>query len=69
MRRALLLLWLIGSAVLLLLTLGLAWVSLMMGAVHWDWWLSLGLGVGFLFLALGAAWMCRQAYRAMKAAK
>ena len=69
MRRALLLLWLIGSAVLLLLTLGLAWVSLMMGAVHWDWWLSLGLGVGFLALALGAAWMCRKAYRSMKTGK
>ena len=69
MRGALLLLWLIGSTALLLLTLGLAWICLMMGAVHWDWWLSAGLGVGFLALALGAAWMCRQAYRSMKPAR
>jgi len=69
MRRALLLLWLIASAALLLLTFALAYMSLMMGAVHWDWWLSVGLGVGFLALALGAAWMCRQAYRSLKTAK
>lgn len=66
MRRAVLFLWLFASALLLLLTLGLAWMSLMMGAVHWDWWLSAGLGLGFLAFALGAAWMCRQAYRSLK---
>ena len=69
MRRLGLVLWLIASAVLLLLCLALAYMSLMMGAVHWDWWLSVGLGVGFLALALGAAWMCRQAYRSLKTAK
>ena len=69
MRRVLLLLWLIASAVLLLAAVAFVYVSLMMGAVHWDWWLSVGLGVGFLALALGASWMCRQAYRSLKTAR
>ena len=67
MRKLLLVLWLIASALLLLFCLALAYMSLMMGTVHWDWWLSLGLGVGLLALAAGCFWMCRRAWRLRKA--
>jgi hypothetical protein len=67
MRRLGLVLWLIASALLLLLCLALAYMSLMMGAVHWDWWLSLGLGSGLLALSFGCFWMCRRAWRLLKA--
>lgn len=67
MRRALLVLWLAVSALLLLLAVALAYMSLMMGAVHWDWWLSSGLGAAFLAVAVGCGWMCRRAYRLLKA--
>ena len=40
---------------------------MMMGAVHWDWWLSLGLGAVFLAVCIGCFWMCRRAYRLLKA--
>lgn len=49
MKRLGLLVWLVASALLLLLCLALAYMSLMLGAVHWDrgcrtdaalrWWL------------------------------
>lgn len=67
MRRLGLLLWLIASAVLLLLCLSLAYLSLMLGAVHWDKWLSLGLGGGLIALAMGCFWMCRMAWRGLRA--
>jgi hypothetical protein len=67
MRRLGLVLWLIAGAVLLLLCLALAYMSLMMGAVHWDWLLSLGLGIGLLALSFGCFWMCRRAWRLLKA--
>ena len=66
MRRLGLLLWLIASALLLLLSLALAYMSLMMGAVHWDWWLSFGLGVVLLAGSSGCFWMCRRAWRLLK---
>ena len=66
MRRLGLLLWLIASVLLLLLCLALAYTSLMMGAVHWDWWLSLGLGFGLIALSFGCFWMCRRAWRLLK---
>jgi hypothetical protein len=44
-------------------------MSLMMGAVHWDWWLSAGLGLGFLAVAVGSFWMCRRAYGLLDARK
>ena len=66
MKRLGLLLWLIASALLLLLCLALAYVSLMMGAVHWDWWLSLGLCFGLLALSFGCSWMCRRAWRLLE---
>jgi hypothetical protein len=66
MKRLGLLLWLIVSALLLLLSLAFAYMSLMMGAVHWDWWLSLGSGIGLLAVAVGALWMCRRAWRLLK---
>ena len=67
MKRLGLLLWFIASALLLLLCLALAYISLMMGAVHWDGWLSLGLGIGLLVLSFGCLWMCRWAWRLLKA--
>lgn len=67
MKRLGLFLWLIVSGLLLLLCLALAYMSMMMGAVHWDWWLSLGLGVGFLALSFGCFWLCRRAWRLLKA--
>jgi hypothetical protein len=67
MRKLFLILWLIASALLLLVCLALTYMSLMMGAVHWDWWLSLGLGIGLLALSLGCFWMCRRAWRRLKA--
>jgi hypothetical protein len=67
MKRLGLLLWLIGSGLLLLLCLALAYMSLMMGAVHWDRWLSLGLGIGFLALSFAAFLLCRRAWRLLKA--
>jgi hypothetical protein len=66
MRKLLLIAWFGVSALLLLLAIALAYMSLMMGAVHWDWWLSLGLGAGFLALGVGCFWMCRRAYRLLK---
>jgi hypothetical protein len=66
MRSLLLIIWLIASVLLLLLSVALAYMSLMMGAVHWDWWLSLGLGVGLLAIAFGCFWMCRLAWRLLK---
>jgi hypothetical protein len=66
-RRLALVLWFGVSALLLLLAIVLAYISMMMGAVHWDWWLSLGLGAGFLALGGGCFWMCRRAYRLLKA--
>ena len=68
MKRLLLILWLIASA-LLLLAIALSYMSLMMGAVHWDWWLSAGLGIGFLAIAVGSFWMCRRAYGLLDARK
>lgn len=67
MKGLLLLLWLIASALLLLLCLALAYMSLMMGAVHWDWWLSVGLGIVLLAVSFGCFWMCRRAWRLLKA--
>jgi hypothetical protein len=67
MKRLGLLLWLIVSALLLLLCLALAYVSLMMGAVHWDWWLSLGLGIGLLALSFACFLLYRRAWRLLKA--
>ena len=67
MKRVGLLLWLVASGLLLLLCLALAYMSLMMGAVHWDMWLSLGLGIGFLALSFGCFWLCRRAWRLLKA--
>lgn len=66
MKRALLMIWLVASVLLLLAALGLGYMSAMMGAVHWDWWLALGLGALFLAIAAGCAWMCRRAYRLLK---
>ncbi|HET6156864.1 MAG TPA: hypothetical protein VFE34_00835 [Dongiaceae bacterium] len=66
MRKLLLILWLAASVLLLLLAIVLGYMSLMMGAVHWDWWLSLGLGAGFLAIGGGCFWMCRRAYRLLK---
>jgi hypothetical protein len=66
MRRLLQRLWFGASGLLLSASLALAYMSLMMGAVHWDWWLSLGLGVGLLAIAVGCFWMCRRAYRLLK---
>ena len=60
MKRLLLILWFIVSALLLLLAIALSYMSLMMGAVHWDWWLSAGLGVGFLAIAFACLWVCRR---------
>jgi membrane protein YdbS with pleckstrin-like domain len=68
-KRLLLILWLIASALLLLLAVALGYMSLMMGAVHWDWWLSAGLGAGFLAIAVGCFWMCRRAYGLLDAGK
>ena len=68
-KRLLLILWLIASALLLLLAVALGYMSLMMGAVDWDWWLSAGLGVGFLAIAVGCFWMCRRAYGLLDAGK
>jgi hypothetical protein len=67
MKRLLLTLWLIVSVLLLLLAIALSYMSLMMGAVHWDWWLSAGLGVGLLAVAVGCFWMCRRAYTLLTA--
>ena len=69
MKRLLLILWLMVSAFLLLLAIALSYMSLMMGAVHWDWWLSAGLGIGFLAIAVGSFWMCRRAYGLLDARK
>ena len=69
MKRLLLILWLFASALLLLLAIALGYMSLMMGAVHWDWWLSAGLGVGFLAIAFACLWMCRRAYGLLNARK
>lgn len=66
MTRLLLIAWLAASGFLLLLSIVLSYMSIMMGAVHWDWWLSLGLGMALLALAAGCFWMCRQAYRLLK---
>jgi len=66
MKRTLLVLWLITSALLVLLAIALAYMSLMMGAVHWDWWLSCSLGGGFVVLAGGGFWMCRRAFRLLR---
>lgn len=66
MKRLLLIAWFIASALLVLLTLALAYVSVMMGAVHWDWWLSLGLGACFLAIGAGCFWMCRRSLRLMR---
>ena len=68
MKRLGLLLWLIASALLLLLCVALAYISLMMGAVHWDWWVSLGLGMALFALSFGCFRMCRQAWRLLMAA-
>jgi membrane protein YdbS with pleckstrin-like domain len=68
-KRLLLILWLIASALLLLLTIALSYMSLMMGAVHWDWWLSAGLGICFLAIAVGSFWMCRRGYGLLDARK
>ncbi|HEY1384371.1 MAG TPA: hypothetical protein VGF43_12185 [Dongiaceae bacterium] len=67
MKRLALILWFGVSALLLLLAIVLAYISIVMGAVHWDWWLSLGLGAGFLALGGGCFWMCRRGYRLLKA--
>ncbi len=67
MRKLLLGLWLGVSALLLLLAIALAYMSVMMGAVHWDWPVSLGLGAAFLALGAGCFWMCRRAYTLLKA--
>ena len=69
MKRLLLILWLFASALLLLLAIALGYVSLMMGAVHWDWWLSAGRGVGFLSIARACIWMCRRSYGLLDARK
>ncbi|NJO34291.1 MAG: hypothetical protein HC869_15320 [Rhodospirillales bacterium] len=66
MKRLGLLLWLIASALLLLLCLALAYMSLMLGAAHWDQWLSLGIAGGFVAAAMGCLWMCRQALRLLR---
>ncbi|WP_119302033.1 hypothetical protein [Dongia deserti] len=66
MNRLLLIVWLATSALLLLLAVALAYMSLMMGAAHWDWWLSFGLGAGLLAIAIGCLWMCRRAWRLLK---
>ena len=66
MRRLLLIICLIASVLLLLLALALGYMSVMMGAVHWDWWLALGLGAFFLAACIGCFWMCRQAYRLLR---
>jgi hypothetical protein len=68
MNRLGLLAWLITSALLLLLCLALAYTSLMLGAVHWDGWLSLGLGFALLAMSLGCFWMCRRAWRLLRTA-
>ena len=67
MKRLFLICWLVASAALLLLTVGLAYVSVMMGAVHWDWWLSLGLGACFLAIGAGCFWMCLRSLRLLRA--
>lgn len=67
MKRLLLILWLIVSALLLLVAVALSYMSLMMGAVHWDWWLAASLGAAFLATAVGCFWMCRRAYSLLKA--
>lgn len=67
MRRLLLIVWFVASSLLLLVAVVLAYMSMMMGAVHWDWWLSLGLGGGFLAVAAGCFWMCRRSLRLLRA--
>jgi hypothetical protein len=67
MRKLLLILWFATSAFLLLAALVLGYMSIMMGAIHWDWWLALGLGLTLLAMAVGCFWMCRLAYRLLKA--
>ena len=67
MKTLLVILWFILSTLLLLIAVALAYVSVMMGAVHWDWWLSLGLGAGFLAVAIGCFWMCRRSLRLLRA--
>ena len=66
MRKLLLGLWLGGSALMLLITVLLSYMCLMMGAVHWDWWLSLGLGLGFVAIGAGCFWMCRRSFRLLR---
>jgi hypothetical protein len=67
MQKLLLIIWLVASMLLLLLALVLSYMSMMMGAVHWDWWVSFRIGGVFLAVAAGCFWMCRRAYRLLKA--
>jgi len=67
MRQLLLVLWFGASCLLLILAVALSYMSVMMGAVHWDWWLALGLGASFVAIGAGCLWMCRRAYRLLKA--
>jgi hypothetical protein len=67
MKKLLLIGWLVASMLLVLLALVLSYMSIMMGAVHWDWWLPLGLGMALLATAAGCFLMCRRAYRLLKA--
>jgi len=47
--------------------LALAYMSLMLGAVHWDRWLSHGLGLALVAISFGFFWTCRQAWRLIRA--
>ena len=66
MRQLLLILWLGASGLLVVLAIALAYMSVMMGAVHWDWWLALALGAGYLAIGVGCFWMCWRAYRLLR---
>ena len=66
MKRLGLLVWLVASALLLLLCLALAYMSLMLGAVHWDRWSSHGLGLALVAISFGCFWMCRRAWRQLR---
>ncbi|HEV8390972.1 MAG TPA: hypothetical protein VGQ35_14075 [Dongiaceae bacterium] len=66
MKKLLLIVWFCASALLLLLAIALGYLSVMMGTVHWDWWLAGGLGACFLAIGVCCLWMCRRAYRLLK---
>lgn len=67
MRKFLLGLWLIVSAFFMIAAILLSYMSVMMGNLHWDWFISLGLGAIWLAIAFGCFWMSRRALRLLRA--